>query len=282
MRDHLQKRGVIAQENHSFMTKHGRFDFSVGDQVIMTATDKRAGLINGQGGKVVSIDGSFITFESSKKESLSEKRSGHKLLTIDTSAFTGFRHGYAGTIYKGQGRTVDHAYIYHTSHWGQANSYVALSRHKGGAHLFVAGEYRDMDKLAKSLVSDDRKVTSLALELADKQSDDPNLGREFEKAFDLNAQGLNDTFEDALADMKQYRRVARQGKSRAYAYADYRAGIAAVEISNNAEASKEAAKRGLTRKISRQVVSTRSVLKSFKSARVLLAKSVKMLGAGLS
>ena len=82
--------------------------------------------------------------------------------------------------------------------------------------------------------------------------------------------------------MKQYRRVARQGKSRAYAYADYRAGIAAVEISNNAEASKEAAKRGLTRKISRQVVSTRSVLKSFKSARVLLAKSVKMLGAGLS
>ena len=98
--------------------------------------------------RVVEIKGAFITFESSTKEGL---------LTIDTSAFDGFRHGYAGTIYKGQGRTVDHAYLYHTSHWGQANSYVAMSRHKETAHMFVAGEYQDVGKLAKSLKRDDGK-----------------------------------------------------------------------------------------------------------------------------
>ena len=71
-------------------------------------------------------------------------------------------------------------------------------------------------------------------------------------------------------------------ESRNYAYADYRADVVATEINNNPLASKEAVKRGLTRQISRQVVSIRSVLKSFKSAKVLLTKSVKMLGAGLS
>tara|TARA_R110002096_G_scaffold432707_1_gene649978 strand:+ start:850 stop:3426 length:2577 start_codon:yes stop_codon:yes gene_type:complete len=281
MRAHLQTRGVIDRENHHFVTKHGCFDFSVGDQIIMTDTDKRVGLINGQGGKIVGIDGAIITFKGLQKESL-PKGPSNELLTIDTSAFTGFRHGYAGTIYKGQGRTVDHAYIYHTSHWGQANSYVALSRHKRDAHLFVAGEFGDVDNLVKSLKCDDRKVSSLTLELADKQSDDLVLGRKFEKATGQNAQGLNDTFEDALADMKQYRGVDRHGKSRNYAYADYRADVVATEINNNPLASKEAVKRGLTRQISRQVVSIRSVLKSFKSAKVLLTKSVKMLGAGLS
>ena len=277
MREHLQTLGVVAQENYGFATKHGRFDFSVGDQVIMTDTDKRAGLINGQGGKVVSIDGSFITFEDSQKESLSKKRSDHKLLTIDTSAFTGFRHGYAGTIYKGQGRTVDHAYIYHTSHWGQANSYVALSRHKTEAHLFVVGEYQDMDKLVRSLKVDDRKVSSLILELADKQSDDSKLGREFEKAFDLNARGLNDTFEDALTDMKQYRRVDLRG----YVYADYRADVVAAEINNNDLAKTVATKRGHNRQMGERIITARSTVRSLSSSGRLMIKATRVIGRGM-
>ena len=51
IRAHLRTRGVIDKKDHSVNTKHGRFDFSVGDQIVMTDTDKRAGLINGHGGK---------------------------------------------------------------------------------------------------------------------------------------------------------------------------------------------------------------------------------------
>ena len=29
----------------------------------------------------------------------------------DAAEFQGFRHGYAGTIYKGQGKTLDHTYL---------------------------------------------------------------------------------------------------------------------------------------------------------------------------
>ena len=266
MREHLQTRGVVARDNHCFTTKHGRFDFSVGDQLIMTDTDKRAELINGQGGKIVGIDGMFITLEPSKRE-------GRELLTIDASVFTGFRHGYAGTIYKGQGRTVDHAYIYHTSHWGQANSYVALSRHKATAHMFVAGEYRDTGKLAKSLKRDDSKITSLALELADKQTPDITLGREFE----MSAEGLNNSFEDALEDMKNYRRV----DPRSYAYADYRASVVATEINTNVSATKIATERNLIRQIGQSMASARSAARSLASSGRFLTKAAKVLGRGM-
>ena len=45
--------------------------------------------------------------------------------------FQGFRHGYAGTIYKGQGKTLDHTYLYHT------------------ASLAVGGELRGADPAAR-------------------------------------------------------------------------------------------------------------------------------------
>ena len=51
---------------------------------------------------------------------------------------TQFRHGYAGTIYRGQGRTLDQTYLYHSEHWRSAASYVALTRHRDKAELFVA------------------------------------------------------------------------------------------------------------------------------------------------
>ena len=267
MREHLQTRGVVARDNHTFNTKHGRFDFSAGDQIVLTGTEKRAGLINGQNGKISNIDGALITFE---------KENGNEPLTINTDVFMDFRLGYAGTIYKGQGHTVDHTYIYHTSHWGQTNSYVALSRHKVDAHMFVAGEYQNIDKLAKSLKRYDGKVSSLAFELADKLTDDPKLGREFEKLAELNAKGLNDSFESALTDMKHYRRVDK----RSFALADYRADVVAAEINNNTLAKMGADKRGITRQVGQRIISVRSVLKSFKSSEVLLTKSIKMLGRG--
>ena len=55
------------------------------------------------------------------------------------SEFTGFRHGYAGTIYKGQGKTVSQSYLLHSDSWRAASGYVALSRHSESVSLF-AGE----------------------------------------------------------------------------------------------------------------------------------------------
>jgi hypothetical protein len=83
--------------------------------------------------------------------------------------FTGFRHGYAGTIYKGQGKTLDHTYLYHTHHWRSTASYVALTRQRESAQVFVARETaRDATQLARQMARGEIKVASVAWATADE------------------------------------------------------------------------------------------------------------------
>ncbi len=51
--------------------------------------------------------------------------------------------GYAGTIYKGQGKTLDHAYLLHSHHWRDQASYVAMTRATHGTQVFVDRETVD-------------------------------------------------------------------------------------------------------------------------------------------
>ncbi|HEX3982641.1 MAG TPA: BID domain-containing protein, partial [Acidisoma sp.] len=85
------------------------------------------------------------------------------------SEFDGFRHGYAGTIYKGQGRTLDHTYLYHTHHWRSAASYVALTRQRESAQVFVATETaRDAAELARQMARGEIRAASVAWATVDE------------------------------------------------------------------------------------------------------------------
>jgi hypothetical protein len=129
---------------HEFETKHGRASFAAGDRLQITGTNKALGLFNGNAGVIVTIDGVDVTVRLDGKDA--------RLVTFNASAFNEFRHGYAGTIYKGQGRTIDQTYLYHSEHWRSAASYVALSRHRQKAELFVAREVaRDVRQLARQM-----------------------------------------------------------------------------------------------------------------------------------
>src|SRR6185312_3247425 len=81
---------------------------------------------------------------------------------FDAARFDKFRHGYAGTIYKGQGRTLDQTYLYHSEHWRSAASYVALTRHRDKAELFVAtNTAADLQQLARQVARvDERRAAS--------------------------------------------------------------------------------------------------------------------------
>ena len=149
-----KERGEIGSEDHSFETKHGRADFSDRDRIQITGTDKGRGLVNGAAGTVEKIDGDTITMRV-------DGRAG-KVIEFDAKAFQDFRHGYAGTIYKGQGRTLDQTYLYHSEHWRSAASYVALTRHKDKAELFVARETaEDVKQLSRQMARvDDRRAAS--------------------------------------------------------------------------------------------------------------------------
>lgn len=148
-----RKRGELG-EDHLLPTADGDQTFARGDRIQLTGTDKQAGLYNGMIGTIEGIDGTEITVKLDGRRPV--------IRTIDTEAFQDFRHGYAGTIYKGQGRTLDQTYLYHSEHWRSAASYVALTRHRDTAELFVArNTAKDVRQLARQMARvDDRRAAS--------------------------------------------------------------------------------------------------------------------------
>jgi Ti-type conjugative transfer relaxase TraA len=146
-------RGELGPD-HVVPTADGRQSFARGDRLQIIGTDKRAGLHNGMIGTVQAIEDTRITLK------LDGRR--EDIRTFDAKEFAKFRHGYAGTIYKGQGRTLDQSYLYHSEHWRSAASYVALTRHRDKAELFVArNTARDVRQLARQMArADDRRAAS--------------------------------------------------------------------------------------------------------------------------
>lgn len=149
-----RQRGELEWEGHSFSTKHGRDEFSAGDRIQFTGTDKPKGILNGQAGTVQKIDGDMIAV------ALDGRR--RRIIQLDANQFKDFRHGYAGAIYRGQGRTLDQTYLYHSEHWRSAASYVALTRHRDKTELFVATNTSpDLKQLARQMARvDDRRAAS--------------------------------------------------------------------------------------------------------------------------
>ncbi len=143
LRQVRQARGELG-EAHEFETKHGRHAFAVGDRLQFTGTNKPLGIFNGNAGIIELIESEEITVRLDGSDS--------RRLSFDATAFAEYRHGYAGTIYKGQGRTIDQTYLYHSAHWRSAASYVALSRHRQKTELFVARDVaRDLNQLARQM-----------------------------------------------------------------------------------------------------------------------------------
>src|SRR5208337_4356400 len=56
----------------------------------------------------------------------------------EAGEFDAFRHGYAGTVWKEQGKTRARTYLLHSDQWRSATSYVALSRHSDSMALFAS------------------------------------------------------------------------------------------------------------------------------------------------
>ena len=134
--------------------------------VQFTDPDKRRHIYNSNAGVITGID----------------TRTGMMLVRLDAAAgivgqevswsvadFQGFRHGYTGTIYKGQGKTLDHTYLLHSHHWRAAASYVALTRQRESAQMFVATETaRNARQLAWQMARGEARAASIAWATADE------------------------------------------------------------------------------------------------------------------
>jgi Ti-type conjugative transfer relaxase TraA len=154
-------RGELASPDTVLATKHGEAAFAAGDRVQFTDTAKKLGIHNGNAGTITGLDAA--TGQVWVRLDAPAGKEGRVVTWSAADEFEGFRHGYAGTIYKGQGKTLDHTYLLHTHHWRAAASYVALTRQRESAQVFVATETaRDAQQLARQMARGEVRAASVA------------------------------------------------------------------------------------------------------------------------
>jgi ATP-dependent exoDNAse (exonuclease V) alpha subunit len=101
--------------------ERGRRDFAAGDRIMFLRNERSMGVKNGTLGTL---------------EQVSERRMAVRLddgnrVAFDLKDYAHVDHGYAATIHKSQGVTVDRACAGDAGD-GPARTYVALSRHRDG------------------------------------------------------------------------------------------------------------------------------------------------------
>ncbi len=113
-----------------FETDTGPRAIAAGDRIVFTQNDRALGVKNGMLGTVdVASDGEIVV-------SL-DGDAPRRRVTFNPEQYTSFDHGYAVTIHKSQGATVDRAWVLASRSMDSPLTYVAMTRHRDALRLFV-------------------------------------------------------------------------------------------------------------------------------------------------
>ena len=176
-REHFKLEGKLTGDEFEVNGNH----FMRGDRVLITKTDKKLGLTNG--------DLAEISHTSEDKFTLrfrcDENVNNDKYISFNPSEYNGFRHGYATTVFKAQGASIKDVYVYHDGFSTIRNSYVSLSRHIDELRLYVNKESTsDISILTRQLANDFEHGSSLRYmsvqehkELAENKTAEESFGK---------------------------------------------------------------------------------------------------------
>ncbi|WP_299955742.1 AAA family ATPase [uncultured Roseobacter sp.] len=121
-----------------FTTDTGKRAFAADERIVFTRNDKDIGVKNGMLGTVIKAEGSEITVALDGDKD--------RAVCFDPKGFRNFDHGYAVTIHKSQGATVDQSYVLASRSMDRHLAYVAMTRHREDMRLFI--NHRDQPRWA--------------------------------------------------------------------------------------------------------------------------------------
>lgn len=97
-------------------------------------------------------NGTLGTVEMVSPEHIAVRTDDGRSIAFDTKHYAHVDHGYAATIHKAQGMTVDKAHVLATPGMDRHGSYVGMSRHRDGVQLYYGrDDFRDQSKLVHTL-----------------------------------------------------------------------------------------------------------------------------------
>jgi len=146
-RDRMWKAGDLGEDVH-VTVERGERSFAAGDRVMFLQNERGLGVKNGALG----------TVEEVSPQSMSVRTDDGRGISFDLKDYDRIDHGYAATIHKAQGMTVDRTHVLATPGMDAHGSYVALSRHRDGMDLhYGRDDFAGQDKLIGTLSRDRAK-----------------------------------------------------------------------------------------------------------------------------
>lgn len=135
-------------------TEDGPTAFAVGDRIVFRRNDRTLGVKNGTTGTLAAAAGQGLV--------IAIDGSPPRFVEIDTVRYPHVAHGYAVTIHKAQGATVDRAYVLAAPSMDRHSAYVALSRHRDRVSLHWSRDVFDSrDALVRRLTRPRHKDMTL-------------------------------------------------------------------------------------------------------------------------
>ncbi|QEN84761.1 Ti-type conjugative transfer relaxase TraA [Labrys sp. KNU-23] len=160
-RERMHAAGDLGTDVH-VTVERGERSFASGDRVMFLRNERSLGVKNGTLG----------TIEEVRPQSMSVRTDDGRSVAFDLKDYDRIDHGYAATIHKAQGMTVDHTHVLATPGLDAHGSYVALSRHRDGMELhYGRDDFADRDRLVRTLSRDRSKDMASDYEQRDPAQD---------------------------------------------------------------------------------------------------------------
>jgi AAA domain len=140
------------------VVERGARNFASGDRVMFLQNERGLGVKNGTLGTIEQVSAQSMTVQTDDGRSVQ----------FDLKDYNKIDHGYAATIHKAQGMTVDRAHVLATPGMDTHASYVALSRHRDGVELhYGRDDFAGEGRLVRTLSRDRAKDMASDYERAD-------------------------------------------------------------------------------------------------------------------
>jgi len=162
-RGRMREAGALGADQ-VVQTERGERSFAPGDRVMFLRNERSMGVKNGSLGTVERIEphrggGSSLTVRLDGADRLVGER---REVRFDLKDYAQIDHGYASTIHKSQGVTVDHGHLLASDGLDRHAAYVGMSRHRETLAVHYGGDdFKDRDQLTRTLGRERAKDTTL-------------------------------------------------------------------------------------------------------------------------
>ncbi|WP_392713423.1 Ti-type conjugative transfer relaxase TraA [Rhizobium ruizarguesonis] len=168
IRAQLQERGELAKgsnppgdkgEERSYQTNNGKRSFARGDRIVFLENNRDLAVKNGMLGAVIAVAPDAIQVRLDGK---AQTQDGQRQVTVPVNRYQSFDHGYATTIHKTQGATVDRSFVLASTTMDRHLTYVAMTRHREAVQLYAGLDaFKTVRALTEALSRSGVKETTL-------------------------------------------------------------------------------------------------------------------------